>query len=278
LEGQGDLALDETHLYWTDPVLGHVARAPLSGGDTEILCSGQLSPYHIALDDAYVYWANVGTRSGQADGAIARAHKTGGCAEVLVEAIDPRDVAVEADRVLYLDALSLHDVPKAGGEAVAIPTPGYHNFRQIVVGAPYLFVTDELDDGAVWRIPSAGGSPVPLVVREPVPWALVVDAENVFWTRRGHQENRFVDGALRSVAIEGGAALTVVSPTTVPQWIALSAGHVYWANGYGGSLNRIATTGGAVVTLARAEMVGALAVDDTSVYWIGHDTIQRVPK
>lgn len=56
---RGGIALDATHVYFTDATRGRVLRVPRAGGPAETLVSGQDAPTSVAVDAQYLYWANL---------------------------------------------------------------------------------------------------------------------------------------------------------------------------------------------------------------------------
>ncbi len=53
------VALDATHVYFTDTEAGTVGRVAKSGGAPEVLAREQARPVAIAVDAASVYWVNI---------------------------------------------------------------------------------------------------------------------------------------------------------------------------------------------------------------------------
>src|SRR5690606_10556633 len=71
------LAVDATHVYWTNRGDGTVMRMPKGGAPGEpptVIATGQVAPGPIVVDDTHVYWANEGT-SDRANGSIMKIQK-----------------------------------------------------------------------------------------------------------------------------------------------------------------------------------------------------------
>jgi hypothetical protein len=67
--GRASMALDKTHVYFTQPKGGIVARAKRTGGPLEVIAKDQKTPNGIAVDATHVFWVNGG------DGTVMRASK-----------------------------------------------------------------------------------------------------------------------------------------------------------------------------------------------------------
>ena len=71
------LAVDATHVYWTNRGDGTVKRMPKGGAPGEpptVIATGQVAPGPIVVDETHVYWANEGT-SDLANGSIMKIQK-----------------------------------------------------------------------------------------------------------------------------------------------------------------------------------------------------------
>ena len=73
------LALDDTHVYWTNSRDGEVVRKRKSGGSAEVFARGQEVPTEISADNRNVYWIN---QSAGSRGQVVRKPKSGGEIEI----------------------------------------------------------------------------------------------------------------------------------------------------------------------------------------------------
>jgi hypothetical protein len=108
----------------------------------------------------------------------------------------------------------------------------------------------------------------PLAVGQYSVNALISDGNNVYWTSG--------EGFVRSVSTAGGAVAEVAQGLTFPVYIALDNDAVYWSDS--GTIARAPKAGGATEMLFENEDgVGALQVDDTSLYWLrGIDEVASI--
>lgn len=77
--GARGIAVDSTHVYWTNPDEDQVARRAKTGGAIELIAQAQDGARGVAVDDTYVYWTNY------ASGEVMRRGKTGGPVQTLAE-------------------------------------------------------------------------------------------------------------------------------------------------------------------------------------------------
>ena len=64
------MAVDASHLYWTNGGDGTIWRASLDGTSPQALVTGQNRPFGVAVDPSYLYWSN-------GDGTIWQANLDG---------------------------------------------------------------------------------------------------------------------------------------------------------------------------------------------------------
>lgn len=258
VSGRG-LAVDDTHVYFTDQSQGTISRILKGGGDGGIIVDGQDSPYGIAVDAEHVYWTNRID-----NGAVLRAPKEGGRAEVVAMAMQPRAVAVDETHV-YWGAFGSEDEFEDDGGGV---------YRR-VLGL----------DGPQGQLASMFGGIS----------ALVLGDGQLYWTAHAESVGSFIEdpneqpiGGVFSAVLDGTADPanpTILATDQAQPWgIARTPnGQLLWANGDGEESNRpntvmTASADGPVVALESGS--GApwgVAADATFAYWTDNDRVTAFP-
>jgi hypothetical protein len=134
----------------------------------------------------------------------------------------------------------------------------------ITVDATSVYWTDT-QNSTVMKVALGGGTPVTIASGQAEPFSIAVDATSVYFFCNGPGAG----SALKRVALGGGAPVTLDTPEA-PSFIAVDPTSVYYTNQIG-SVVKVATGGGATVTLAYDYAIPAgpwgIAIDATSVYW-----------
>lgn len=107
--------------------------------------------------------------------------------------------------------------------------------------------------------------PVTLATGQGTPGSLVVDAERIYFD---------TGGQIRTVALDGGDVEALAAPGSVVS-LAIDGESLYYR---GTTLDKIPLAGGTPTTLAPdTAAAGAIAVDETFVYWVADGTVSKVP-
>jgi len=97
----GDMAFDETSLYYADSGRGEIHALDRVSLQDRLLASGRAAPNSLVLRGDELYFLELGTQdNGYADGRLARMPRDGGVIEVLLDGLDaPDGLAVDASSV-----------------------------------------------------------------------------------------------------------------------------------------------------------------------------------
>jgi hypothetical protein len=233
---------------------GRVLGTPVSGGTTTTLGTLDAPAVTLSTFGNYVYFATNA-------GAVARVSKAGGATE-------PLATITGAVRGLQADDTAVYVATGAAEE-----TPAG------IVRVPL--------DGSAVKVLSAGGEPC----------AMIRDGRRLFWTSltaSATDTTKLGKGEVLRLSLDGGEVSTVASgafsacaiaadqdslyfATTVPNALPVKAGD---ATGLG--LMRAPIAGGQPVAIAGAARAlaqpGAVAVDDTHVYWLTQSAVLRLKK
>lgn len=225
--GPQRLAVDGTHVYWTEPSTGSVGRAPKMGGPAEIVAAGEAKPFGLALDADAVYWTTI------TGNAIRRRAKVGGSPKTLTDlASNCTDLALDADAAYWSNAIGgggMGRIPKAGGAAATLfPVEGIPGSLAVDGASVYVWVADP--STASWpgqprRVAKAGGATSVLAPFDKHgDGRLTVDATHVYWCTSS------AGNTLKKVPKEGGVPVSLASGNYQCGAIAVDATHVYWSD------------------------------------------------
>jgi hypothetical protein len=266
-DGAQNLAVDDTHVYWTSYVGDQVMRQPRAGGEVETIASGQDGALGIALDATHVYWTNdVGDQ-------VMRRAKKGGEVDTIASGQDgAHGIAVDATHVYWTNRLADQVMrwAKEGGELDTIASEQ---------DGPESVVVDETDvywanvEGEeVQRRAKAGGEVETIQSGASyqtylLQGGIAVDATHVYWTM--DLGGLGASGYVERRAKAGGDVSRFASVDDQPFTIVVDDTHVYWTHvDGGGEVRRKSKAGGDPDTLATLQdsPVG-LAVTSSHVYW-----------
>lgn len=276
--GFGDLVSDGSFVYWSDGAgsgQGRVYKAPVSGGATTTLATGQDQPFVIRLYNGQLYWPNLysGVMTMPASGATppVRLWGTNNMVDLAVDSSgvwwvssntaqlfrngqvvstysgDPPGALALDDTYVYTTrfATNISRQPKSGGASVRIITDNASPGSLVISGAYLYWIT--VDARSIRRAPLAGGAPETLVGEQSVARSLVVDGTDVYWITDGsYQAPR--TGRIKLLRGGTGVPITLAEGQPFPSRIAVDAQYVYWLNG--------GTTGaaGGVIRLAKSAL------------------------
>jgi len=244
------------------------------------LASRQDGPAALAVDDAYVYWQNLGAGGGGgksprpfSGGQIMRCDKTG-CANRPTELVsgvahDPSleiAFAVNAANVYFDDFPSgIHACAKGGCDAGANVVSTDYAGRLAADSANVYWAAKGGNE--VVENPMGGGPPTLLYSGDSEPYGIAVDSTDVYFTT--------TEGAVLRCAIGGcsNAPTTLVTGPIGATLLALDAANVYWIvdnDESDAQILKCAKTGCSDPTILATHRYDPLAIatDGDAVYWI----------
>ncbi len=271
--------------------------------------TGARGPGRLALSTSDVYWADsVGTANLEGWGSIARMPLLGGPATTVVSGVGNSTlgpIAVDATHVYVADGYTVKAIPRAGGAAETLAVGDSRITGLAVDGVSVYWI----EDGGIplVRKVTAGGGPTTLASGSGPAGPLAIDNANVYWM--GHFDTiskipknggtlavigsglpflsdfttdgesvYFTEqdtGLVTSVPSRGGTPM-VLAPLAGGTWriLGLDTSNLYWIDQ--STVSRVPKAGGAIELLVSPlasdlTIPNAIAVDDTSVYWIEVD-------
>lgn len=286
-----DILVDETSVYWLERETGRVGVASKDGKNSTYIATSQGSPIVIAQDQTHIYWANR-----LFEGGIWRYKKGAGPVEKFVSASGPTGLTVDEASVYWLEAdTGLWRASKATAVAEKIQTAPLGldgNRRQSIAvknGFVYFAQFRSLGVGnTLVRVPVVGGTVTELPGRVfddgqrenriyPSDW-IVAEGNKVF--SAGYAK----DGRLYEYDVVTGVTLLRSFWFNIaPLDVAARGDRVFFTltdRLYKLSGNSTLTPSNAVLITNIARSTGeadwgALAIDETHVYWCDTNFIGR---
>jgi hypothetical protein len=262
-----DLAIDSANVYWTTNQ--QVVSIPLGGGRPRVLADGQANARHLAVDDHAVYWTTFADPS-RDGGQVMTVPLGGGTPAVLAGGqVGPFGITVDAANVYWVTLIggTVMKVGKQGGAPTTLVmglTPNYPT--TIAVDATHVYWTNSANhpDGAIMRVPLAGGKADVLATGELQAIAITLTADTVYWTNFDNPSR------LVSVGKDGTGLHELVRGLDFGSGIAIDGSTLYFTSlGGGGSVQKVTLGGdGTVTTLAYNQGQPAfIKADAKALYW-----------
>ena len=244
------VAVDASHVYWSDFNTGAIGRANLDGTGVDPRFITGAPPTGVAVDDAHIYWTNTETTNSQllGGGSIGRANLDGSGVDqqfipggFIFGVAEPRGPAVNASHI-------------------------YWSETSATIGRANLDGTG-IEDSFIELL---GGEPT-------IPVAVAVDGGHVYWANLGEGAGPTANGTIGRASIDGtGVERSFLTGVGTPGGVAVDDAHIYWTNvGQGnpsnGTIGRASIDGTGV---ARSFLTGvgtpiALAVDSSNDFSFG---------
>ncbi len=256
-----DIAIDATHVYWTDPKAKTVMKVPKAGGAAITLASSQDLGTGLAVDATNVYWTTT-------QGAVMKSPLEGGTPIAIASQQQrPNSVAVAGNSVYWAnggaDFVGTASVMKASLATGEVATFAANLTRAGSLGTDgtFLFWT-EIGEGSgqVQWMPLVGGTLNWVVVQ--LPEAVAVGAGNVYW---GEYSLPTGVGRVVKRALAGGQEVTLVSSSHGFSTLVADGADLYVPDGR--TILRIAVAGNEVVMMPTEGTPARLAVDEARIYF-----------
>jgi hypothetical protein len=275
------LFVDAMNIYWTNFGTGQVMQAKLDGSDPITLMSGEPSPISVVVSAGNVYWLSYSVTS------VLRTTPIGGGAVVdLTPAPAARQlyVSVPASTIFWTrEPDDIQSVPITGEPDGGTPNLLSGNLltNGITADATAVYWVNR-QDGYIKTAAFDLSNDMPLAIGD-VPWDIVVDGTNAYWTEQG--STPMVGMVNQASKVDGSSAVNIAMNEESPSGIAVDATSVYWTalgtTNTNGTINKAPIGGGAKTVLCSGQSQPInVWVDATYVYWtdMGGDRIMRMAK
>jgi hypothetical protein len=195
-------------------------------------------------------------------------------------------ISVGPTGLYWVNSQGLMTIPAAGVVPTLLAAPGQEPLALGSTGVYFVNIQWSPDgltsEDAIWTVPLTGGAPalflpiprVGMAMEQQHPTSMAADATHLYWTVRGHQ------GGVWQAPLAGGPPARLFTGYVAGP-LAIDATSIYWVTGDlaaqppwapfppSTTIAKMPLSGGtpAVVT-SGWDAITAIAVDETSVYWL----------
>ena len=218
LDSPGAVAVDGSHIYWTDD--GRISEANLDGTSPHTIITGG-EAFGIAVDGNVLYWTDFATgtiRGTSLDG--------GGTWTIVTGPGDPFALAVDGSSLYWTDAAT-GTISEANldGTSPHVIVAGLRYPYGLAVDGSHIYWTDlgyadaNWGDGTISEANLDGTSGHVIVTGQDQPVGLAVFGSNLYWADQGNGPP--VDGTISEASLDGTSPHTIVVGPAAPQGVAV---------------------------------------------------------
>ena len=225
------IAVDDDSLYFTTAANGDsmVDKMPLAGGAIQTIVSGAVAPNGIAVDDSFLYFADV-----QTSGQVRRVAKQGGTPTTLTSnvpgafgiAIGPQTLCFSQIYVALISCMSID----GGTPTLLYAPPPQGGATGVAMDAQNLYFGTY---GSVGSYPFAGGTATTIADQQNDAISVAIDDQYIYWST-------LYGGNVERIAKLGGLPTTIISGLGIyGDGIAVDAKAVYFATSDSNNISTI---------------------------------------
>ncbi|MGW6263057.1 DUF5050 domain-containing protein [Streptomyces sp. NPDC055085] len=197
------VAVNDSHIYWTNFGDGKVYAANTDGSGVNTLESGQQGqnlPAGVAVDDSNIYWSDLA-----GDGAIKKANLDGTDSGVITLFTGhSRGLAVDGSHIYWTNADdgTIYEASLNGSGMKPLVT-GQNAKAGIAVDGSHIYWTNAAN-GTINEANLDGSGVTPLVYNQSSPTGVAVDDSNIYWANWNGS-----DGRIQAADLDGHGGTTV---------------------------------------------------------------------
>ncbi len=218
------IAVDTSHIYWTDGSAGTINEAGLDGSNPHPIVTGQQQPAGIAVDASHLYWTDQNNGGGGA--TVNESGLDGSSPHAIVTGLRaPSGIAVDASHLYWADTVygTINQANLTGGNPHIIVSGEDHPFGVTADGS-HLYWADHYSSGAsgAGTINEAGldgSAPHVIVTGQIGPSGVAVDASTIYWASTGLYAP--AAGSIGSANLDGTSPQVIVPGQTGPTMVAV---------------------------------------------------------